>query len=443
MRPSLRSSWVGLVVPLVVEPAIGAPYLTVAHRLRDFAAWPQEARDRWQRERLDQVLAHARAQVPFYRALLGPDAAGVGLSDLPVVSKRTIRDRLDEFLSRDWQRIPSVHKRTGGTGGEPWQYPLDKRAWTQIYAAGIAFNEQTGYRYGDPIVLMGTPASLHPESVSWQSRLRLWLEGRVVSTAGVSVDPEVSLERALIASRHRSGIWYGYASAFNAMAHAVMDAGVQVRGPKAIVSTAEPLTPDARRAIEDAFRVPVYDQYGVNDGGLLSQTCLAGNFHLAENVSIVEILDGGTPCPPGIDGDVVVTNLHARTLPFLRYRVGDRAAWLEGRCPCGRPGRVLSHVSGREGDVIELGNGRRLVGPALAHAFWDTRNVRAWQVAQPSPDELVLRLEVGPGFGDDEWRMIETALRRQCGDGIAVAHTTTVPLARTPGGKQRVVVREF
>ena len=313
MRPSLRSSWVGLVVPLVVEPVMGAPYLTIAHALRDFATWPQEARDRWQRERLAGVLAHAREAVPFYRALLGTRGADVRLSDLPVVGKAVIRDRMDEFRSHDWESIPSIAKRTGGTTGDPWQYPLDKRAWAHVYGAAIAFYEQTGYRYGEPIVCMGAPPSLHPESVSWKSQLRLWLEQRSVAAASVTFDAATSLERALVASRIRHGIWYGYATAFTAMAHAVTEAGVSVRGPKAIVTTSEPLTPVARRTIEQVFRAPVYDQYGVYDGGVLAQSCPAGSFHLAENVSIVEILDGDTPCPPGVDGDVVVTNLHART----------------------------------------------------------------------------------------------------------------------------------
>ena len=62
-----------------------------------------------------------------------------------------------------------------------------------------------------------------------------------------------------------------------------------------------------------------------------------GRFHVAENISLVEILDGDEPCPPGVEGDIVVTNLHAQALPFLRYRVGDRAVLGDGPCPCGLP----------------------------------------------------------------------------------------------------------
>jgi phenylacetate-coenzyme A ligase PaaK-like adenylate-forming protein len=66
-----------------------------ADRLRALAA-EQLQRDGWsrdellahQRRRLDDLLAHAAASSPYYRAVLGrPDPAGAQLEQLPVLTK--------------------------------------------------------------------------------------------------------------------------------------------------------------------------------------------------------------------------------------------------------------------------------------------------------------------------------------------------------------------
>jgi phenylacetate-coenzyme A ligase PaaK-like adenylate-forming protein len=48
---------------------------------------------------------------------------------------------------------------------------------------------------------------------------------------------------------------------------------------------------------------------------------------------------------------VVFTTLTRQAMPLIRYRTGDRAAWLEGPCPCGTIMRRLGKVHGRIADL--------------------------------------------------------------------------------------------
>ncbi|MDA3624180.1 hypothetical protein OU415_01960 [Saccharopolyspora sp. WRP15-2] len=445
MMSSLRPRVVSAVTRGVVEPVLRAPYLSTARWLPEFFAWSEHERRAWQRDRLRAVLGHAQAAVPFYRDVLaGRSVDEVDLAELPVVDKAMMRQRMDDFLSSGWRGIPHIAKKTGGSTGEPFQYPLDKRAWTHIYAANLYFWEGTGYRYGDRLVLLGNPPSLQSESEGVKSRLRAHLEGRVVSATGWIIDRETSLERALTAGRARGALWYGYASTVAAMADAVLEAGVRVPPPMAIVTTAEPLFPTWRERIEQAFDAPLHDQYGCNDGGIMSQGCSHGRLHIAENVSIVEILDdAGRRCRPGEEGDVVVTNLHARTLPFLRYRVGDRAVLGAGTCPCGTGGTFLERVAGRQGDALHLPNGRRVSMLSLVRCFRDARHVRRYQFVQPEAGLVQVRLEVEPGFDADERSKLLGKVRRLVDGAVEVALMTDEPMERTRGGKHRVVVRTF
>jgi len=435
----------GLVTPVFIEPLIGARYLTVARWLRDFDAWSEEHRRAWQRHRLQAVVDHARQAVPFYRSLPAKRWSdnSLDLRTLPVVDKATIRDDFDSFVARGWQRMPHVTKRTGGTSGDPWQYPLEKMAWAHMYGAGIHFWGRTGYRYGERVVSLGTPPSLVPDAGSVRTRLRSRLERRAVSSSGFDIDHESSVRRAVGAGRMRGAVWYGYAGTVAAMAEAVIADRIDVPGPRAIVTTSEMLEPRVQRNIEQAFGAPVYDEYGCNDGGVLALSCRSGRLHLAENVSIVEVLDGDEPCPPGVEGEVTVTNLHTRVLPFLRYQVGDRAVMGEGPCPCGSPGATIARLAGRSWDQIELPGGRRLSAVAMNPVFMGTPNVRRWQVLQRDRSHLEVRLEVQPDFRAQEAERIESYFRERCGDRMHVMLTTSEPIEQAPGRKHKAVMRLY
>lgn len=432
---------VGLLTPLVIEPAIGARYLTIANWLREFYGLPRGERERWRQERLREILAYASREVPFYRALAREGARELRLEELPIVGKGLIREDMERFAPANWMQIPHVNKKSGGSTAEPWQYPLDKRAWAHFYGACLHQWETLGYRYGERIVLLGTPPALHPAELTWKTRLRFALERRVVSTTGTDIGPEASLERAIAASQAGGSLWYGYPSIAAAMADAVLERGRRLPGPKAIVTTSEMLQPQWRSRIEQAFGAPVHDEYGCNDGGVLAQSCPRGRLHLAENVSIVEIMDGDSPAEPGTEGDVVATNLHARTLPFLRYRTGDRAVLRGEPCPCGHDGATLERLAGRKSDVVKL-DGRQVPIRAIGATFRAAPSVRRWQLVQPRRGALRMRLDAGPGFDGEQREQLLGALHRACGSSVGIELTTSEPIERTAGGKVKLVVRE-
>lgn len=443
IRPSLYPRFLSLVTPLVVEPLVGAHYLSTARWLPEFFSWPEERRRAWQERRFREVLRHGAASVPFYRRLLHDDVGDATLPDLPIVDKATMRADMDAFRSEGWQHMPHLYKRTSGTSGDPWAYPLDKAAWAHQYGAAIHFWERTGYRYGERMVMLGSPPSLVPDATSWKARLRSRFERRVVSLAGVDAGLAASARRAELAGEAAGVLWYGYPGIVAAMADAVATRSLPVRPPRAIVTTSEMLLPSWRRRIEEVFQVPLFDEYGCNDGGILSLSCAAGRYHLAENVSIVEIVDGDSACPAGTEGDVVVTNLHARVMPFLRYRVGDRAVLGEGPCPCGAGGATLQQLIGREADQLRLPDGRVLSPQAFSSIFRTTRHVRRWQVVQPKPEVVAVRLDVEPGFDWIEEQRIKRTLQDRCGASVHVETRIGEALERTAAAKHKLVVRLF
>jgi phenylacetate-CoA ligase len=58
---------------------------------------------------------------------------------------------------------------------------------------------------------------------------------------------------------------------------------------------------------------------------------------ISENV-IVEVVDESGQAVIGKEGDILISDLNNRVMPFIRYRIGDRGRILASQCSCGRIG---------------------------------------------------------------------------------------------------------
>lgn len=421
---------------LAVEPLLGTPYLSRAEEIEGWWLEDSDRREAWREEATDAILRYAIDNVAAHRHRRPV------LDDFPVVDKQAMIADPGRYLSDEHRTIPSVEKHTGGSTGDPWTFPLDRRAWAESYATQLHFFARHGVDYGDRRVLLGFPTSLGLQGLGPTRRLRFAAERTETGLAGFEIDPATSLDRAERASALGARLWYGYASTIATMAAAVLDAGRRLPGPPLIVTMAEPLMPTWRDEIVSAFGSSVIEEYGCNDGGIMSHRCHADNLHLADHQSLVEVVDDDNrPCPPGQDGALVITNFHARHLPFIRYRVGDIGALGPDPCPCGRPGRTLARVTGRSGDFVRLPDGTELTPATFYVPFNETTGVRRWQIVQTEPDRLAVRVETRSGWGEEDRAIILDWIDARTDGRLSVDLVETEPFELTTGGKHRIIIR--
>jgi len=137
-----------------------------------------------------------------------------------------------------------------------------------------------------------------------------------------------------------------------------------------------------------------------------------GRLHVCDDAAIVEILRNGEPVKEGEQGEVVVTGLFSKTMPFIRYRTGDLATRGPDSCPCGQPFSTLDAVLGRTADYLHLPDGRSVhpssvIDPAMEYEdAWIDQH----QLVQTALDCIVLRVKPRrpPSPGERE-RLISAA----------------------------------
>jgi phenylacetate-CoA ligase len=161
--------------------------------------------------------------------------------------------------------------------------------------------------------------------------------------------------------------------------------------------------------------------------------------HVSPDVGIVEILrPDGSPCDPGEVGEVVTTCLMRSYQIFIRYRLGDLAAWDPVPCPCGREMPVIKEVVGRLEDVVVGPDGRQMV--RFHGIFVNQLHVIEGQIIQEALD--LIRVKVVPTEGFDQLDEIDIKKRieQRLGESVKVIVETVSEIPRTKAGKFKAVI---
>ena len=165
-------------------------------------------------------------------------------------------------------------------------------------------------------------------------------------------------------------IW-GYASSLGLLADQIMKDGLRLC-PKGVQSTAGTLYPSLRKKLEQVFGEVVYDRYGCREVSMIAHECTEHQgLHVCGFHNYVEILGS----KDFRLGKVVVTNLHNKAFPFIRYDIGDIATWANEKCGCGRSFPLLERVIGRTVEIVSSPSGKLIDGEFFTHLFYFERRI--------------------------------------------------------------------
>ena len=413
--------------------------------VRDYRARDRFTSDQWQEWqhlRLKAFLSGA-LNSPYYAETwdAGQQAAAEEgrLDELPLLEKGPLRDNLTQFLRRDMNPKFRMVSRTSGSTGTPienhwtWSEVRNSRAVREVRSAGwagVSFAESRA-------TFSGRFVEPNPESSGPFHRFNL-AEKQVYFSA-FHLRPETAHQYVEALRTHKTRWLTGYAVSYYLLADLILEMDLEVPDTlQAVITTSEKLTPEMRDVMERAYRCRIYEEYSTVENCLFASECEHGSLHISPDVSVVEILrPDGSPCEPEEPGEVVTTCLMRDYQPFIRYRVGDVAAWSAEPCSCGRQMPVLKEVVGRLEDVVIGSDGRRLV--RFHGVFVDQPHVREGQIVQETLDRIRVKVVPSDGFGADDIADLEARVKARVGD-LQVIVEAVDEIPRTKAGKFKAVI---
>ncbi len=350
--------------------------------------------------RLDRLLDQARRS-PFY----APRLSGVPrpLSSLeafartvPILEKQDLEDHPPfedaAMLTRD--PAGAYLFESGGTSGRPRHV-----AWSgeEFEAAARVTGEGfqvCGIGPGDRVANVLRAGALWTGFLAFNRGLEE-TGARIFSVGFNQSEPDL----ILLLAELKPNVLIGMTSALLSLARAAEEMGRPLAVER-IGYTGEPLPGSSRSFLARAFRCdrffsPLYGAVEIGASGYPCPHCPPGVFHVSEEWSYTEI----------VEGEILATALERTLHPFIRYRVGDAAEWLEEPCPCGRTAPRF-RLLGRSGDHVRIHFGKLYleeVERALM-PFGDLSGVFQIRVEDRADRALVtFRVETGsvcPAVGD-------------------------------------------
>jgi phenylacetate-CoA ligase len=152
------------------------------------------------------------------------------------------------------------------------------------------------------------------------------------------------------------------------------------------------------------------------------------------------LLNDDQPVPAGSQGEVVVTNLNAYAMPFIRYRQGDVGRWSEESPQCGREFPLMRIVEGRLGDFITLPSGKKLSPHHFFIALDTSVGVARWQLVQENVQRLKVEVVANRGSGIQACEAARANLKAIVGEEMEIVVTEVPSLTYRPAQKFRSVV---
>jgi phenylacetate-CoA ligase len=397
----------------------------------------------WQRRSLATLLRTAATCVPYYRNTWGTSerrAALAGeLQRLPLLEKEPIRAQPAAFLRDDVNPWPNFTFHTSGSTGTPV-----RTVWTlREIRSAVALREARSIRwagasYGLPRATFSGRLA-EPDADSTGPFFRYNLVERQVYFSPFHLRPDTA--KFYVEALRQHGIQWmtGYAVSYYLLAKMILEQQLSVPKLRAVITTSEKLTAPMREVMERAYGTRVYEEYSTVETSLFASECRLGRLHVSPDVGIVEILrPDGTPCEAGEAGEVVATSLIRQYQLFVRYRLGDMAAWDPEACPCGLSMPVIKEVLGRVEDVVVGMDGRRMV--RFHGIFVDQPHIREGQVIQEELDFIRVKVVTSSGFGEADVRSVIQRVQQRLGPQVKVVVEPVPSIPRSSGGKFQAVV---
>ncbi len=420
-----------------------SPYLRLLRDLEHSQFFSVEEIRRRQLQKLQRIVAYAYDHSPFYRRRLdefgyrpGDPFGFADYARLPVLTKKDIRENLAKLRSQEYPAEQLVSNLTGGSTGQPLKFYHDPLRLESRKAATWRHNAWAGYRLGDKAAaLWGMPRDI-PHGRKLKGRLRNCLLDRtlVLDTSAITEEKMREFHREI--TRYRPRVILAYAGSLNLFAEYLASEGLTPPRLAGLISSAEVLYPEYRRTIERVFDAPVFDRYGCREVSIIASECAEHDgLHInAENLYL-EIEPPPGTADTNAPGEIIITDLENRGMPFLRYRIEDMGRLKAGSCACGRGLPRLEVAAGRVTDFLVSPSGKLVSGAALTVLLVaQTPGIAQAQLVQERREEILVRLVRDQQVPFDE-QLMRGKVREFIGADVQVTFEYPEEIPRTASGK--------
>ena len=383
------------------------------------------------------IVAFAAANTSYYAETIGPLLDGSrmpALSELPILKKGDVIQRLDDLLARTADRSQAKIGHTGGSTGKPLAFWYDDAKHELMRAGMMRSYMLSGWRPGQKILnFWGARQDVVPGGV-FGTRLDDIIAAEHTIAAFEYTEAQL-VEWARFIQSYRPVLLQGYASVLSGVARVVIDNRLRMPGTLiGVYSTAEVLDDSQRQQMEQAFGCKVFNQYGSREIPNIACECRLGNMHVFTDMVMLESV------PLENENRLLVTSLTNRLMPMIRYDIGDTGRLLDGECGCDLPFPLMEMELCRQNDLVRTRSGRTVHPSYFNRLLYGQTQIRHYQWVQHDFERLALNLVASRPLGADTLASLASSIREDVDAHMRLEVNYLDVIPRTVSGKHRFVI---
>ncbi|MCH8533904.1 MAG: phenylacetate--CoA ligase family protein [Flavobacteriaceae bacterium] len=379
----------------------------------------------------------------FYQDFL-PKEAFSSWENIPVMTKFDLQTPLEKRISSNFLMKDLFVNKTSGSSGHPFIFAKDKYAhaltWAhiiQLYRGlDIVIGKSLEARfYGIPKDFMGFQKERLKDKFARRYRFDIF---------DLSEDNLYSFLKLFQTKKFE--IIYGYTSSIVRFAKFLKRKNIVLKticpSLKVAITTSEMLFPEDFVLLKNQFGVPIINEYGASELGVIAFADSTGKMWLNESTLYTEAVDEkGKPLPSGEAGQLLVTSLHNKAHPFIRYKIGDIGS-IEIDAKTGR--RFLAELVGRTNQFAQLPSGKTI--PALSFYYVtksvieDDGKVQEIKVTQEKINSFTIEYVSEQELDEHQKNQISKAINQYLEPGLNLAFVRKTELERSKSGKLKQFV---
>ncbi len=399
---------------------------------------PEEHYAEFLRKRRNTIIDYHIQHNNFYREFFNWE----GFDDwkhVPIMKKADLQHPLKERLSSTYNTKTAYIGKTSGSSGHPFIFAKNRFAHALSWAGfqdryswyNIDLNKSLQARfYGIPLDFYGNIQERLKDRISLRRRFNIFdLSEQKM---------EVFLERF-----KRSDFNYlnGYTSAIVLFARFLKDKGIVLKelcpSLNICIVTSERLFDKDKQLIEAALGVPVINEYGASEVGLIAFEDAKNHWIVNSEDLYIEILDeNDNILPYGEEGRVVITSLYNKAHPMIRYDIGDIGS-LSKKSTLKRP--ILEKLIGRTNDIARLPDGKVVPGLTFYYVtktiIEDNGNIKEFVIIQTEIDEFQIEYVSEHELTTEQKNKILDAVGIYVGKNLKIGFERKDILKRSQSGK--------
>lgn len=406
--------------------------------LEEIKAIPQEEYAGYVENKKQEIVQYHLKNTGFYREFLS-EGSFTSWEEVPVMKKSHLQQPLEDRLSRKFQS-QNVHvSKTSGSSGHPFIFAKDRFCHALSWAEFI-----DRYQWYDIDLDRSVQARFYGIPLDRFSYFKERLKDRFGFRYRFPIFNlnEKKLQEFLDDfKKKRFDYINGYTSSIVLFAKFLQEQKIILKDVcpdlKLCIVTSEMFFDEDRKLLEKQFGVPVVNEYGASELGLLAFENLKNEWVFNSETMFVEILDENDQVLPyGEEGRIVITSLYNKAHPFIRYDIGDTGT-LSPESTSKKP--ILEHLLGRTNDVAVLPSGKVVPGLTFYYVtksvIEEDQQVKEFIVQQTAADSFRIIYVAEKPLPDTKLSSVRKAMDTYLEPGLQLEFQHRNTLSRSKRGK--------